>query len=660
MKAVLNIASVAFFTLSCVTTRVLPTLEISVTPLKFREETEPSIQLAKLSAIDQNDDDWSLAKSDLEKILRAQHMMALRQYVSASEMWLQIVREQEGALAELAFREWLKAMRSIIGKNVNDTELARFFWSEKGHESWLGRRRRLTDVEKIRRYIVNKEPFRKESEIASELSQLKGKDPLLERTAKLFCESENKDRLTPVIKNLDRYVQKYFKALTLICGKQREAALKILFRLAVKLDRDREYHPLAVNSYRKIVDIYRYLGDREQAANGYTALVRAMNSKHLNYKSMGLESDFEWRYEKINTTLWAGRYRALVGDYLNAKIYVQTALSAIKQEGATSKKQSEKLAILKAEAHHILASRIYLEQSDLDAAFLQNKLGLSIDGLTNDWIERLTWYQGWYLFLSEKHDGAIKAWKTLLDMTESPAMREKVLFWMARSFEISGRDEEFEKTRLILGDEFPISFYTIYGFQAFRWPKGKWVAKFSDRIFDSKVSESLDIGPIAEDEKLNRLRIRAELALMIKSESLGRVTAKELFLAGRRLNLKYTESHLYITRLLNMNHEHALAMGHTTSLLSRGQDLWFNYPNQLSIYYPSPMPEVFANNHEASGVSSPLIKSIARQESAFRPDVISWAGAVGLLQIMPKTAETLSGMRLPEKKMIERLKKPIF
>ena len=41
-------------------------------------------------------------------------------------------------------------------------------------------------------------------------------------------------------------------------------------------------------------------------------------------------------------------------------------------------------------------------------------------------------------------------------------------------------------------------------------------------------------------------------------------------------------------------------------------------------------------------VSPYLVQSIMRQESAFRPEVASWVGAVGLMQLMPGTANTVS------------------
>lgn len=44
---------------------------------------------------------------------------------------------------------------------------------------------------------------------------------------------------------------------------------------------------------------------------------------------------------------------------------------------------------------------------------------------------------------------------------------------------------------------------------------------------------------------------------------------------------------------------------------------------------------------EKNSISAGLIRAVMRQESAFRPCAVSTAGAMGLMQIMPSTAETL-------------------
>lgn len=55
--------------------------------------------------------------------------------------------------------------------------------------------------------------------------------------------------------------------------------------------------------------------------------------------------------------------------------------------------------------------------------------------------------------------------------------------------------------------------------------------------------------------------------------------------------------------------------------------------------YPTPYSETVAELEARYGVPGGLVHSVMRQESAFRPDVRSPAGAIGLMQLMPSTAE---------------------
>jgi soluble lytic murein transglycosylase len=45
---------------------------------------------------------------------------------------------------------------------------------------------------------------------------------------------------------------------------------------------------------------------------------------------------------------------------------------------------------------------------------------------------------------------------------------------------------------------------------------------------------------------------------------------------------------------------------------------------------------------DKNNVELPLVLAVVRQESAFRPDAVSRAGARGLMQLMPKTAEVVA------------------
>jgi len=54
--------------------------------------------------------------------------------------------------------------------------------------------------------------------------------------------------------------------------------------------------------------------------------------------------------------------------------------------------------------------------------------------------------------------------------------------------------------------------------------------------------------------------------------------------------------------------------------------------------YPRPFRDLYTKEGERRGLDPALALAISRQESLFDPEIRSWAGAVGLMQLMPETA----------------------
>jgi soluble lytic murein transglycosylase len=63
---------------------------------------------------------------------------------------------------------------------------------------------------------------------------------------------------------------------------------------------------------------------------------------------------------------------------------------------------------------------------------------------------------------------------------------------------------------------------------------------------------------------------------------------------------------------------------------------------EWSLRYPRPFPEAFQKASAAHGVNESWLYAVARQESRFIPDIVSSAGAVGLMQLMPATAREVA------------------
>ncbi len=60
-------------------------------------------------------------------------------------------------------------------------------------------------------------------------------------------------------------------------------------------------------------------------------------------------------------------------------------------------------------------------------------------------------------------------------------------------------------------------------------------------------------------------------------------------------------------------------------------------------FYPIKYAEIIKKNSEENNISAPLIASIINVESGYRTSCVSGKGAIGLMQIMPETAEWICG-----------------
>jgi soluble lytic murein transglycosylase len=64
--------------------------------------------------------------------------------------------------------------------------------------------------------------------------------------------------------------------------------------------------------------------------------------------------------------------------------------------------------------------------------------------------------------------------------------------------------------------------------------------------------------------------------------------------------------------------------------------------HDFALRYPTPYEAQFVAAAQATGIEVPLLYGVARQESRFVADIVSSAGAMGLMQLMPPTARWVS------------------
>ncbi len=128
------------------------------------------------------------------------------------------------------------------------------------------------------------------------------------------------------------------------------------------------------------------------------------------------------------------------------------------------------------------------------------------------------------------------------------------------------------------------------------------------------------------------------------------VRARELLTIGLR-SQAISEWYHGLARLNETQRQHAIAIAvewgwyDVAVATATRESVFYDY----LLLYPRPYPELVAAAAELGELAPQLLYGVVRQESLFRPDAVSTAGAVGLAQLLPETARrTANRWNMPE------------
>ena len=247
------------------------------------------------------------------------------------------------------------------------------------------------------------------------------------------------------------------------------------------------------------------------------------------------------------------------------------------------------------------------------------------------------WRLGWAAYRAGRLEDA-EAHFDVLAREESDALAAlRPRYWKARVLEQrEGRDASAEAYAEI-AREFPLSYY---GWRASQRVQGAG----TPRLVETVPEGSVRITPA--DTTLPRILLEAGL--------IERAHEELDSLAGRARGLtdRLTLAQLF-AETGDFNKPQRLVVDAYTEQLARGPS-----PAQLELWWHA-WPAPFEREMQAaadSGASVPpqLVYAVMREESGYRPQVLSVSGARGLLQLMPLTAEKLaSSAQLPPFEMDE-------
>lgn len=236
------------------------------------------------------------------------------------------------------------------------------------------------------------------------------------------------------------------------------------------------------------------------------------------------------------------------------------------------------------------------------------------------------WRLGWRAYRSGKFEEAIDHFERLQRAEKDPIAALRPRYWLLRAREQAG-EENVTPGYAALASEFPL---TYYGWRAARrTPRGfEAVPRVPDLIADG--TEALRPSDLARV----RILIEAKLSQAARDE-IARLDRQ-----ARGLHDRLALAQLH-AELGDFHRAQRLMTDGYGEGLSRGP-----VPGQLELWWhawPAPY-EAEVRAVEAAGVEldTSLLYSIMREESGYKPAVVSVSGARGLLQLMPATAERVA------------------
>jgi soluble lytic murein transglycosylase len=259
------------------------------------------------------------------------------------------------------------------------------------------------------------------------------------------------------------------------------------------------------------------------------------------------------------------------------------------------------------------------------------------------------WTLGWTYTLWGRYDDALKTFDRYIQLYPDGDYKTNALFWSAKIHDRLGRQSERDALLHQLTNEYP------YGYYAYRARDILGVPPIApDEIAGGAVFPNLDEQLAQVDP--NRLAAVRELIAV----DLTRDATREL----KALAAQYPEN-AGLAFLLADTYVSAGEPFKANLLIQRRFRHFVRHggmgvPRRLwEILYPLSYAEVIRTEAERRGLEPYLVASIIRQESGFEPTVVSNAGAVGLMQIMPQEAGRIASLAGIEGITRERLFDPV-
>ena len=275
---------------------------------------------------------------------------------------------------------------------------------------------------------------------------------------------------------------------------------------------------------------------------------------------------------------------------------------------------------------------------------------LAQDFPTHEQAEPSLWQAGWMQYCQRQYQAATTLWQSFEQRFPRSTWLPQVLYWQARAAQQGGHQEMALRLYQQIVADYPVHYYTTQGYANLH-AVGARSAHAAGKILPITPVLLQDPAGLPEPSQqppskahFHFVRVQ-ELQQLQMYQPAGQEIRSLAALLPSTPTAQYSLASFYIN-----NQQYVAAFRALNSVLEalspaevRGlpRDFWTTLYPQLF------WPEV-SQLAQAISLNPYLVLSIIRQESAFNPAAISSAGARGLMQLMPATAqEVLTRLKLP-------------
>jgi soluble lytic murein transglycosylase len=276
----------------------------------------------------------------------------------------------------------------------------------------------------------------------------------------------------------------------------------------------------------------------------------------------------------------------------------------------------------------------YLEELQRDAEAEEAYRALAARFPTRDLAGSALWRVGWVAYLRGDIRGAEESWKRL---TNGPggSHRLAALYWSGRVHERQGAREAAQALYERLLEDAPRSYYGVLAEQ--RLAGARDVARETGEPairLPANPRDAVAGDPgFARVDLLRRLGL-IDLALVELEDVVQRSAGDSVRLYG--LTSAYVEDERYhlALRIMRRNFAGLASTGHP----SIPRAFW-------EMLYPFAWRAEVLDAAQRVGIDPLLVAAVVREESNYYPRAVSPAGARGLMQLMPATAQPMAAIR---------------